>query len=95
MRILIAVLLVIQTLLTIFETSRADTSFQFISQWNLVALTIIFTTMAVIQVRHARRINKFTVDVGLIGGPRTSVSSNDSDEPELMIDTQRESNDLE
>ena len=48
LRILISVCLVVQTILTIAETNDSDSSFEFISQWNLSALTILFTTMAIV-----------------------------------------------
>lgn len=52
-----------QTIFTILETSKNDTSFQFISQWNLFVITILFTTMAVVQVQHSRRLTNFRMEV--------------------------------
>lgn len=67
-------------MLTILETSKHDSSFQFISQWNLLAITIVFTTMGIIELRHSMRLTKFNVNV------RASMRSNGSAGDMLMID---------
>jgi len=63
LRICISVALIVQTVWTAIESSHHDSSFQYVSQWNLLAITILFTTMAVIQVSHTRRLKTFTLSV--------------------------------
>ena len=63
LRVLISLALLTLTVCTLIETGRHDTSFQFISQWNLLAITILFVTMAIIQARHSRRLNTFRMEV--------------------------------
>lgn len=64
LRIIISLALVAQTITCVIKTGKDDdSSFYFISQWNLVLITILFITMAVIQIKHEKRLKKFTVDV--------------------------------
>ena len=64
LRMLIAIALLTQTIYCIVKTSiDAASSFVFISQWNLCLITILFATMAIIEIKHEKRLNNFTVDV--------------------------------
>ena len=67
LRLIISLALVTQTIACLVQTSKTDsTSFFFISQWNLLLITTLFTTMATIQIKHERRLKTFTVDVNPI-----------------------------
>ena len=57
----ISLALIIQTTVTIMATDKHGTSFEFISQWNLIVITALFATMAIIEFKHTRRLNNFNV----------------------------------
>ena len=59
----ISLALIIQTTVTIMATDKHGTSFEFISQWNLIVITALFATMAIIEFKHTRRLNNFNVQV--------------------------------
>lgn len=63
LRLGISIMSVIQTVFTIIETSNSQTSFEFISQWNLLVITVLFAIMAIIEIKHTRRLNNFSVNV--------------------------------
>ena len=63
LRIFLAVCLIAQSITTIVETSQQNVSLQFISFWNLFLLTVLFSTMAVIQVSHSRRQSNFRMKI--------------------------------
>ena len=48
LRVLIALILLVYTIVIATASSKDNTAFQFISQWNLLVITIMFVTMAVI-----------------------------------------------
>ena len=50
MRVSISIVLVLYTMIILIFTSKSNNSFRFISQWNLLVITILFTTMAIIQI---------------------------------------------
>ena len=63
LRFAISIALLGQTISCIVKSSAGSTSFFFISQWNLILITAMFTTMAIIQIKHEKRLTTFTVDV--------------------------------
>ena len=66
LRITISIALVAQTIFTILETSKNNVGLRFISMWNLFFITILFTTMAIVQVQHSRRLTKFKMELSSV-----------------------------
>ena len=87
LRFVISIALVGQTISCIIKTSAGSTSFFFISQWNLLLITILFTTMAVIQIKHEKRLTTFTVDVKPLKMTRTNSTDNRGDYSPAMVAT--------
>ena len=84
LRILISVVLLVQTAVTILETNKHDTNFKFISQWNLFVITVLFITMAVVQVQHGRRLTRFRMDID------TSLILNNEDRHQDQVEMEPE-----
>ena len=79
LRMLFSLALGAQTISCIVYTGNSDhLSFYYISQWNLVLITILFTTMAVIQIKHERRLTTFTVGALMRRDSTRSFSNQDS-----------------
>ena len=74
LRLGISIVSVIQTVFTIIETSNSQTSFEFISQWNLLVITVLFAIMAIIEIKHTRRLNNFAVNVAPLQIQRDSAA---------------------
>ena len=45
------------------------------SQWNLMLITLLYTTIAIVQIKHEKRLKTFTVDVKPLKMTRTSSGS--------------------
>ena len=63
LRIALALTLITQSVVTVFLTSSHNKEFQFISMWNLFAISILFTTMAAVSVWHSKRLKDFRMAV--------------------------------
>ena len=63
LRVLIALILLVYTIVIATASSKDNTAFQFISQWNLLVITIMFVTMAIIQTMHEKRLKSFGLEV--------------------------------
>ena len=66
------------------ETNHHESSFQFISQWNLILITLLFATMAIIEFKHTHRLSTFQVHVA----PSRLHRSMGSDGPQLVDEPQ-------
>ena len=64
MRVLIAVVLLGQSVWIICATIGTS-SFVFMSQWNLFAVTVFYFVIAVVQVRHSRRLRGYQMNIGV------------------------------
>ena len=63
LRIALALTLIAQSVITVILTSSNNNQFHFISMWNLFAISVLFTTMAVVSVWHSKRIKDFRIKV--------------------------------
>ena len=75
-RVVSALILVIQTIYSLAKSEKISNLY-YISQWNLLLLTILFVVMAVVQLKNAKRLNSFKLDMKSTRPSARSFSSDD------------------
>ena len=63
-RVFFAVVLIAQTVISFYKSASTDSDIYYISQWNLIVLTMLFITMAIVQLKNARRLSTFKLGHG-------------------------------
>ena len=76
-------ILIIQTIVTLIESINTESSIYYISQWNLILLTILFSLMAFVQVKNARRLTNFKLDFDANRSRAKSINSDDDNQVEM------------